>query len=127
MRRIGMIGFAETIHAGFLYVATGVQRVVVVKPETGTVILVRTTTRDRIEHRARVPTILGAELVSDEPDLLNRVRIVQRDRRSGDTEVVVILTVDHEVVGAGAAAIRREVCSPGEGALARVQLAHARC
>ena len=98
MRRIGVVGFAETIHAGFLYVATRVQSVVVVKPEAGTVILVRTTARDRIEHRARVATILSAELVGYESDFLNRVRIVQRNRRSGNTKVVVVLTVDHEVV-----------------------------
>ena len=98
MRWIGMIGFTETIQAGLLYVATGVQSIVVVKPETGAVILVRTTTRDRIEHGARVATILSAELVGDESDFLNRVRIVQGDRRSGNTEVVVVLTVDHEVV-----------------------------
>ena len=98
MRWIRVVRIAETIRAGFLCVATGVQSVVVVKPEAGAVILVRPTTRDRIEHRARVATILRAELVSDESDFLNRVRIIQRDRRAGDTEVVVVLTVDHEVV-----------------------------
>ena len=98
MRWIGMVGFAETIRARLLCVATRVQSVVVVKPEARAVILVRTTARDRIEHRARVATILSAELVGDESDFLNRIRIVQRDRRSGNTEVVVVLTVDHEIV-----------------------------
>ena len=98
MRRIRVVGIAETIRACFLHVAARVQRVVVVKPETGAVILVRATARDRIEHSARVTTIFSAELVCDESDFLNRVRIVQRDRRSGNTEVVVVLTVDHEVV-----------------------------
>jgi len=98
MRRIGVVRIAETIRARFLYVAARVQRVVVVKPEAGAVILVRATARDRIEHRARVATVLGAELVGNESDFLNRVRIVQRDRRSGNTEVVVVLTIDHEVV-----------------------------
>ena len=81
-----------------LRVATGIQRVVVVKPEAGTVILVRATARNRIEHRARVATILSAELVCDEPDFLNGVGIIQRDRRTGDAEVVIVLAVDHEVV-----------------------------
>ena len=98
MRRIGMVGFAETIRARLLCVATRVQSIVVVKPEALAVILVRTTARDRIEHRARVAAILSAELVSNESDFLNRIGIVQRDRRSGDTKVVVVLTVDHEVV-----------------------------
>ena len=98
MRWIGVVWIAETIRAGFLHVATRIQRVIVVKPEARAVKLVRATARDRIEHRARVATILGAELVSDESDFLNRVRIVQRDRRSGNTEIVVILTIDHEIV-----------------------------
>ena len=105
MRWIGVIGIAETIRAGFLHIATRIQRVIVVKPEARAVILVRATARDRIEHRARVAAILSAELICHQSDFLNRVRIVQGDRRSGDTEVVVVLAVDHEVVRTRAAAV----------------------
>src|ERR1044072_2565846 len=116
--RSGVIRIAHTLRACLLYVATRVQSIVVVQPEAGTVILVSTTARDRIEHRARVAAILSAELVGDESDFLNRVRIVQGDRRSGNTEVVVVLTVDHDVFGTSSAAVRRKICSSGEGALA---------
>src|SRR5689334_19382414 len=124
MRGIGVVGIAETVRAGFLHVATRIQRVVIMKPEAGAVILVRATARDRIEYRARVATILSAELICHQSHFLNRVRIVQGDRRSGNAEVVVVLTVDHEVVRTRAAAVGREVCAAGESALARVYLAH---
>src|SRR5262245_14973721 len=96
MRWIGVVWIAETIRAGLLHVAASVQRVVVVKPEAGTVIIVRAAARDRIENGAGVAAILGAELVRYQSHFLDRIRIVQRDRRTGNTEVVVVLAVDHE-------------------------------
>ena len=64
-------------HSRPLHVAASVQRVVVVKPEAGAMKLVRSTSRDRIENRAGIAAILGAELIGDQSDFLNRVRIIQ--------------------------------------------------
>ena len=119
------IRIAETIRAGFLHVATCIQRVVIVKPETRAVILVRTTTRDRVENGARVAAVLGTELIGDESHFLYRVRIVQWNRRAGDAKVVVVLTIDHEVVRTNSAAVRREVRSSGKGSLSGIQLTDA--
>ena len=68
-------------------------------------ILIAAAAGNRVEDGAGIAAVLGAELVSYQPDFLNRVRIVQRDRRTGNTEVVVVLTVDHEVVVTRASAV----------------------
>ena len=117
MGGVRCVWIAETGGACFLRVAAGIQGIVVVKPETRAVKLVRATARDGIENGARVATVFSAELVRDQPHFLNRIRIVQRDCRTRDAEVVVVLTIDHEVVGANSSAVYREVRSTRESAL----------
>src|SRR5687768_7734080 len=106
----GRIWITETVGAGLLHIAARVKRVVIVKPKRRSVILVRAATRDGVENGAGVASVLRNELVRHQSHFLDRVRFIQRDSRSGNSVVVVVLTIDHDVVGTYAAAVGGQVC-----------------
>src|SRR5687767_3166402 len=85
--------------------------------------LVRAALGDRVEDRAAVAAVLGAELVRDQPYFLNQVRVVELDHAAADAEVVVVLAVEQEVIRAQSSAIRRVVDTVGESSLVRLKLA----
>src|SRR4030095_10233135 len=103
-----------------------IQGIVVVKPESGTVKRIRTAAGNRIEDGAGVATVLGAELIRNESHFLDEIRIVQWYGRTSDTKVVVVLTIDHEVIRTYSSAIRREVGTTGKSGLAGVKLTNTR-
>ena len=123
----GVRGVRVTEPATLVGVTAGVQGVVIVKPERGAVKVVRARLCDGIKDSTRIAPILGAELIRDEPHFLDRVGIIERDRRPRNAKVVVVLAVDHEVVRAYTPAVHRETgAGAGEGSLSGIQLANAR-
>src|SRR5882762_9187037 len=60
--------------------------------------LVRSTLRNRVKNRAAISPVFCIKLVGDQPYFLNEVGIVQLNRCARYASIVVILTVNHEII-----------------------------
>src|SRR5687767_11629787 len=107
-------------------VAASVQRIAVVEPEQRAVIVVASRFGDGVEYRTGITSIFRQELVRDQTNFLNQVRIVQRLSSSGNAWLVIVLTVDHKVIGTDAATVGRVADAGGETGLAGAELADSR-
>ena len=83
-------------------IASCIQRVVIVKPERGSVKVIGSALGDDIHHRSGRASKLRRKLVCDEADLLDNIRIVDRLLPPRKAGIVAVLAVDHEVVRAHA-------------------------
>ena len=89
-------------------------------------ILVRAALGDHIHDGARGAAVLRRELIGDQPELLDDVRIVDNLLAAGDAGVVGVLSINDEVVAARARAVHGKVCARSKGRVAAVELADAR-
>src|SRR5262245_27202014 len=104
-----------------------IQVVAVVELEGRTMKAVAAALRDRIHNRTGGASVLGRELVCDQPDLFHDIGIVHELRPPGDAGVVRILPVNSEIVAAHPHTVTRKRCAVGERTISGVNLAYSRC
>ena len=103
---VGFIGGSlVTKTTGLVQVAARIEVIVIMEPECGAVILIRSTFGNRIENRTAVASIFRAELVRYQSYFLDQIRVVQLDNASTHAKVVVVLTIEQEVVGSQTTAV----------------------
>src|SRR5215475_5174488 len=88
--------------------------------------LVRSALGDQAHHRPCGPTVFGRELIRDQTELLNDFRIVHHLLSPGNSRVVGVLTVNHEVVATRTSAICGEVGTTCKCLVSVVELADSR-
>ena len=66
--------------------------------KSGTVKIVGATLGDDVDHGAQVAAILSGEVVGDDLEFLHLILVVDKKARAADAEVIVIRTIDLEVI-----------------------------
>jgi hypothetical protein len=103
-----------------------VQAVVVDVREGGAFERVRPVAGDHVHDGSGGAPEFRRELIRDQPELLNGIGVIELLLPAGDTRIVAVLAVDHEVVRAQSHAVRREVRPGRELGLAAAKLTHPR-
>src|SRR6266550_3607452 len=93
---------------------------IAVKLEQGAVELIGTTLGHDIHYGAEVTAILGREIIGDDLVFLDLVLIVYEQVGPADAEVIVVRTIDLEVVRSTPVSVHRKASAVGVRAAAAV-------